>query len=92
MHIYQFINICLDIIINNAGVALDGDLVDVSYEEMEWLMGINFWGMVYGTKAFLPYLKKSGDGHICNVSSIFGFMAPAGTVQTVPPGCASTAT
>ena len=69
----------VNIIINNAGVAVSATLEETSYENFEWLMNINFWGMVYGTKAFLPHLKKSGEGHIANVSSVFGFMAPAGT-------------
>ncbi len=69
----------VNIVINNAGVAVSATLENTSYEDFEWLMNINFWGMVYGSKAFLPHLKKSGDGHICNVSSVFGFMAPAGT-------------
>ncbi len=69
----------VNIVINNAGVAVSASLEDTSYEDFEWLMNINFWGMVYGTKAFLPHLKATGDGHICNVSSVFGFMAPAGT-------------
>jgi short-subunit dehydrogenase len=69
----------VNIVINNAGVAVSATLENTSYEDFEWLMDINFWGMVYGTKVFLPHLKKSGEGHICNVSSVFGFMAPAGT-------------
>lgn len=65
----------VNLIFNNAGVAL-GSLVDGgSYEDFEWIMNINFWGVVYGTKAFLPYLKDSGDGHIINTSSLFGIMA-----------------
>ena len=47
----------------------------MSYEDLEWLMNINFWGVVYGTKAFLPYLKESGDGHIVNLSSVFGLIS-----------------
>lgn len=66
----------VNIVINNAGIALSGSIEHTSLEDFEYLMGINFWGMVYGTKAFLPYLKKTGDGHIANVSSVFGFMAP----------------
>lgn len=69
----------VNLIINNAGVAVSATLEETSYEDFEWLMNINFWGMVYGTKAFMPHLKKAGEGHIVNISSIFGFMAPAGT-------------
>jgi short-subunit dehydrogenase len=60
----------VDIIINNAGVSVAETLEDVSYEDFEWLFGINFWGVVYGTKAFLPYLKKRPEAHIVNISSI----------------------
>ena len=64
----------VDLIINNAGVAL-GDLLDgVPIVDFEWLMGINFWGVVYGTMAFLPYLKKRPEGHIVNISSINGIL------------------
>ena len=61
-----------NLIFNNAGVALGSTVEKVSYDDFEWLMGINFWGVVYGTKAFLPHLKASGDGHVVNVSSVFG--------------------
>ncbi len=47
----------------------------MSYEDFEWLMGINFWGVVYGTKAFLPHLKASGEGHVVNLSSVFGLIS-----------------
>ena len=62
-------------IFNNAGVALSGTVAATSIEDYQWIMGINFWGVVYGTKAFLPYLEKSGDGHIVNTSSISGITA-----------------
>ena len=64
----------VDIIINNAGVALGDFLETVPIEDFEWLMGINFWGVVYGTMAFLPYLRKQPEGHIVNISSINGIM------------------
>lgn len=62
----------VNLVFNNAGVALGSTVEGMSYEDFEWLMGINFWGVVYGTKAFLPHLKAAGDGHIINTSSIFG--------------------
>ena len=69
----------VDLIINNAGVAL-GDLLDgVPLSDFEWIMGINFWGVVYGTMAFLPYLKKRQEGHIVNVSSIYGILPMSNT-------------
>lgn len=64
----------VNIIINNAGVGLAATIEKMRYEDFEWLMGINFWGVVYGTKAFLPYLKQSGDGHVVNISSVFGII------------------
>jgi butyryl-CoA dehydrogenase len=65
----------VNLVINNAGVALGATIEGMSYEDFEWLMSINFWGVVYGTKAFLPHLKASGEGHVVNVSSIFGLIS-----------------
>mgnify|MGYP003449833701 CR=1 FL=1 len=65
----------INMIFNNAGVALGSTVEGASYEDIEWIMGINFWGVVYGTKEFLPFLKKSGEGHIINTSSLFGLTA-----------------
>jgi len=62
----------VNLIFNNAGVALSGTVSDLSIEDYEWIMNINFWGVIYGTKAFLPLLEQSGEGHIINISSIFG--------------------
>jgi NAD(P)-dependent dehydrogenase (short-subunit alcohol dehydrogenase family) len=65
----------INLVVNNAGVALGATIESMSYEDFEWLMNINFWGVVYGTKAFLPYLKASGEGHIVNLSSVFGLIS-----------------
>jgi len=65
----------VNLIFNNAGVALGSAVDGGSYEDFEWLMNINFWGVVHGTKAFLPYLKQAGEGHIINTSSLFGLIA-----------------
>jgi short-subunit dehydrogenase len=65
-------------LINNAGVAMIGMVEEVSLENIEWLMGINFWGTVYGVKIFLPILREQKLAHIVNVSSVFGFVAPPG--------------
>lgn len=65
-------------LINNAGVALIGTVEELSIENIEWLMGINFWGTVYGVKIFLPVLREQKLAHIVNVSSVFGFVAPPG--------------
>lgn len=65
----------VNMIVNNAGVTVAATVEGSSYEDVEWLMGINFWGVVHGTKAFLPHLKASGDGHVVNVSSVFGLVS-----------------
>lgn len=65
-------------VINNAGVALGGNFSEVSLDEIEWLMGVNFWGVVHGTKFFLPHLEKEDSAHIVNISSLFGLIAPPG--------------
>ena len=63
-------------LINNAGVGLLGTFEHISLEDFEWLMGINFWGVVYGCKVFLPILREQPSAHIVNLSSVFGFVAP----------------
>ncbi|MET4174664.1 short-subunit dehydrogenase [Bradyrhizobium sp. LA6.1] len=68
----------LGIVINNAGVALMGSFEEIDQAQMEWLFDINFWGVVHGTRAFLPHLKTLAEAHIVNVSSIFGIIAPPG--------------
>ncbi len=65
----------VNLIFNNAGVALGALLESVKPSDFEWIMGINFWGVVWGTQAFLPHLKKSGEGHIINTSSLFGLLS-----------------
>lgn len=64
-----------NLVVNNAGVALGATIESMSYGDFAWLMDINFWGVVHGTQAFLPHLKKAGEGHIVNVSSIFGLIS-----------------
>lgn len=64
----------VNLIVNNAGVALGANVETMSYEDLEWLMGVNFWGVVHGTKAFLPHLRAAGEGHIVNISSVFGMV------------------
>ncbi len=66
------------LLINNAGVALHGTFEEISLDDLRWLMGINFWGTVYGVRYFLPILKKQTRAHIVNISSVFGLVAPAG--------------
>lgn len=66
------------LLVNNAGVALMGHFNEVSLEDMEWLMQINFWGVVYGCRFFLPLLEREPDAHIVNLSSVFGLIGPPG--------------
>ena len=68
----------VNLIFNNAGVALGSTIEGGSYEDFEWLFDINFWGVVHGTRAFLPHLKASGDGHVVNVSSVFALISVPG--------------
>ncbi|MEM9257256.1 MAG: SDR family NAD(P)-dependent oxidoreductase [Pseudomonadota bacterium] len=64
----------VDIVINNAGVALMARVDEMRLEDLEWLMSINFWGVVYGTQGFLPLLRKAQQGHLVNISSVFGMI------------------
>lgn len=64
-------------LVNNAGVGVIGTFQQLALEDFEWLMGINFWGVIYCTKAFLPTLLEQESAHIVNVSSVFGFIAPS---------------
>jgi short-subunit dehydrogenase len=68
----------LNIVINNAGVALLGQFSEIEQAQMDWLFNINFWGTVHATRAFLPILAKQREAHIVNLSSIFGIIAPPG--------------
>lgn len=66
------------LLINNAGVAMHGTVEELSIDEIAWLMGINYWGVVYGVKTFLPLLRRQPRAHIVNVSSIYGMISPSG--------------
>jgi len=63
------------VVINNAGVALSQTLAETRYEDFQWIMGINFWGVVHGTQAFLPLLRAADEAVVVNVSSVFGLIA-----------------
>jgi short-subunit dehydrogenase len=65
----------VNVIINNAGVALSASVEGTQKDDFEWLMDINFWGVVNGTRAFLPLLKQAPWGHVVNVSSLFGLVS-----------------
>jgi NAD(P)-dependent dehydrogenase (short-subunit alcohol dehydrogenase family) len=66
------------LLMNNAGVALHGTFAEVSLADMEWLMRINYWGVIYGCKFFMPMLEREPEAHIVNISSVFGLISPAG--------------
>lgn len=68
----------VNLVVNNAGVSLTGDLTDLDYDDMRWIMDINFWGVTHGTKEFLPHLIASGEGHLVNISSLFGLVSMPG--------------
>lgn len=65
----------VDLVVNNAGVAHSQTIADTKYDDFEWIMGINFWGVVHGTKAFLPELQKNAGSALVNVSSVFGLIS-----------------
>ena len=65
----------VNLIVNNAGVGLGATVDVLSEEDFSWLMAIDFWGVVHGTQAFLPHLKAAGEGHVVNISSVFGLVS-----------------
>jgi NADP-dependent 3-hydroxy acid dehydrogenase YdfG len=65
-------------IYNNAGIAYTGDVDITAFKDIERVMDVDFWGVVNGTKAFLPHLVASGDGHVVNISSLFGLLSVPG--------------
>jgi NAD(P)-dependent dehydrogenase (short-subunit alcohol dehydrogenase family) len=68
----------VDVLVNNAGVALGGSFLEVAERDFDWLFGINFWGVVQMTRAFLPLLQQSEEARLVNISSLFGLIAPPG--------------
>ncbi|MGF0314081.1 SDR family NAD(P)-dependent oxidoreductase [Rhodococcus sp. IEGM1428] len=68
----------VNLVVNNAGVALNADVLEMSWDDFEWVMNVDFWGVANGTKAFLPALIDSGEGHLVNISSVFGLMGIPG--------------
>ena len=65
----------VNVVVNNAGVALSGRVEDLDWDDIDWIIGIDFWGVIHGTKLFLPALIESGDGHVVNISSLFGLVS-----------------
>lgn len=68
----------VDLVINNAGVTQFGLTWNVEFDDFDWLLGINLWGVIHGSKAFLPHMMERGSGQIVNMSSIFGFVGVRG--------------
>ena len=68
----------VNLVVNNAGVTATGDFTDLAYDDLDWIVGINFWGVVHGSKEFLPHLIASGDGALVNISSLFGLVSVPG--------------
>jgi short-subunit dehydrogenase len=68
----------VSVVVNNAGVSIYGSVQELATDEIAWLMNVNFWGVVYGTKAFLPALLAQPEACIVNVSSVFGLWGPPG--------------
>ncbi|MCW2784346.1 MAG: hypothetical protein JWP74_863 [Marmoricola sp.] len=68
----------VNVMVNNAGVTVTGDFEEMSYEDFDWIVGVNFLGVVNGTKEFLPHLIASGDGALINISSLFGLISMPG--------------
>jgi short-subunit dehydrogenase len=68
----------VDLLFNNAGVALGGSFEEISEADFQWLFDINFWGVVRMSRAFLPVLRQSDAARIVNISSLFGLISPPG--------------
>jgi NAD(P)-dependent dehydrogenase (short-subunit alcohol dehydrogenase family) len=68
----------VDVLVNNAGVAVHGDFEQLDYDQLDFVMDVDFWGVVAGSKEFLPHLIASGDGHLVNISSLFGLLSVPG--------------
>lgn len=68
----------VNVVFNNAGIAHHGEVERTEFKDIERVMDVDYWGVVNGTKAFLPYLIASGDGHLVNTSSLFGLLAEPG--------------
>ncbi|HWP66787.1 MAG TPA: SDR family NAD(P)-dependent oxidoreductase [Candidatus Limnocylindria bacterium] len=62
------------VLVNNAGVALDGRFEELPLDDVAWLLGVNLWGVIHGCHAFLPLLRREGEAHIVNISSVFGII------------------
>ena len=68
----------VDVVVNNAGVGMTASLAETRDEDLRWIMGINFWGVVHGCNAFLPHLAARPEAHLCNVASVFSLFTYPG--------------
>ncbi|GAA5109125.1 SDR family oxidoreductase [Alloalcanivorax gelatiniphagus] len=68
----------VELVVNNAGVTATGDFAELAYDDLDWIVGINFYGVVHGSKEFLPHLIASGNGALVNISSLFGLVSVPG--------------
>ena len=68
----------VELVVNNAGVSVTGDFLDLTYDDLDWIRGINLDGVVHGSKEFLPHLIASGNGALVNISSLFGLVSMPG--------------
>jgi short-subunit dehydrogenase len=68
----------VDLVINNAGVSSSGRVQELTYNTLEWTININLWGVIYSTKAFLPYLMARSEASIVNISSVYGLLGVPG--------------
>ena len=68
----------VDLLFNNAGVTILKSFLDHEVEDLEWIMGINLWGVIHGCRAFLPHMLTLDRAHIVNISSVFGIVAIPG--------------
>jgi short-subunit dehydrogenase len=68
----------VSLLVNNAGVSVGGNFEEQSLEDLDWIFGINFWGVVHGCKFFLPLLRRESEAHIVNLSSMFGILGVPG--------------
>jgi NADP-dependent 3-hydroxy acid dehydrogenase YdfG len=68
----------VNVVVNNAGVTVTGDFEEMEYADFDWIVGVNFYGVINGTKEFLPHLIASGDGALVNISSLFGLVSMPG--------------
>ena len=71
----------VDVLVNNAGVGQSGGMLDTTLEDWAWVLGVNLWGVIHGCHYFVPKMvERRAGGHVVNVSSVFGFFAPPGSI------------